>query len=159
MLRDFLRTVGAACIIAGASLYFIEGNTEKLASTSDTSKLTSELQALQSKLEKTEAELAKLQTATSVAETPTESSKSKAEESANDTSSEQVIKMVLLIETGMNSIDIADTLKNSKIIDDAAAFESYLKNSKLSGKIQIGKYDLDSSMATETIATIITSKK
>jgi len=159
MLRDFLRTVGAACIIAGASLYFIDGNTEKLEATPDTSKLTSELQVLQSKLEKTEVELAKLQTATSAAEKPTEDSDTKTEESVNKTSSEQVVKMVLLIETGMNSTDIADALKRSEIIDDAAAFESYLKNSKLSGKIQIGKYDLDSSMTTETIATIITGKK
>jgi len=156
LLRDFLRTIGAACIIAGATLFFINGNSTKLEDTSDVGKLKSELQVLQSKLEKTESELVKLQTATSAAKTPAKNTTSKAEEPIKESPPEEVVKMVLLIEPGMNSSDIVDAIERSGIIADSAAFESYLNKSKLSGKIQIGKYDLDSSMTIETIAAMIT---
>lgn len=157
MLRDFLRTIGSACIIAGAFLFLIDSNNEGLKEETDTSKLKSELQVLQTKLDRTEEELAHLQTATSVAGGENTELENTDEETENPT--ESIMKMVLIIEPGMNSTIVTDALERAGIIDDPTKFEAYLQKNNLAGKIQIGKYDLDSAMTHKTIAAIITAPK
>ena len=46
-------------------------------------------------------------------------------------------------------------LENAGIIEDAGAFDAYLTNNSLSGKIQIGESLVDSSMDFQTIAKIL----
>ena len=159
MLRDFLRTFGAACIIAGAFLFYIEVNSGRSADASDSGKLKAELQALQSKLDITEEELANLQIATSAAGNSVGNVDTELDDAEKETSSKQNMEMVLTIEQGMNSTTVVDTLVSSEIIDDPKTFAAYLQKNDLARKIQIGEYELDSSMAIETIAAIITGTK
>ena len=159
MFRDLLRTIGAACIIAGTVLYFMGTSDGKAKDDVNKDELHEEISILQETLNRTEEELAKLQLATSAAEKPTnedESSEGK-EVSETESSAPSLIKTLLHIEPGATSLSISDELERSGIIKHAKEFEDYLTTNKLSGKIQIGEYDLDSSMSVDNIATMITN--
>ncbi len=67
-----------------------------------------------------------------------------------------VFHYVLEIEQGMNSSDIADSLERNKIINDTKPFIDYLAEHDLSQTIQLGSYEIDSSMSIEEIASLIT---
>ena len=63
---------------------------------------------------------------------------------------------VLHIQSGMTSRDISISLEQAGIIQNKQDFEDYLTAQDLSGKIQIGQYELNSSMSLKEIAAIIT---
>ena len=157
MLRDLLRTIGAACIIAGTVLYFMgtpDGNAEDDANKDE---LHEEISILQDTLNRTEEELAKLQLATSVAETSANENGESEEASDPESSASPLVKTLLRIEPGATSADIAYQLERSGIIKHATEFENYLIKNELSGKLQIGEYDLNSSMSVKEIAKMITN--
>lgn len=157
MLQDILRTIGAACILTGAFLFF--SDTDEAVEKSDATKqeLQSQLATLQTKLADTQKELANLQTATSVAE----KSSAEVEDVSDDEELETkpLVKSVFTIQPGTDSSTVVQLLVRQGIINDKTDFETYLATNELSGKIQIGEYDLDSSMTIETIAKIITKAK
>lgn len=152
MIRDILRTLGAACILAGTFLYFIQPDKVSDTSKATTEQLQSELDALQTKLEATQKELAHLQTASSV-------------EQKNELNEEEKVevdptkKSTFTIPPGTDSATVARSLVDQGIINDTASFEIYLATNGLTGKIQIGEYDLDSTMTIEAIAKTITTPK
>ena len=123
--------------------------------------LHEEISILQDTLNRTEEELAKLQLATSAAETSANEdgdSESESEEASNpESSAPPLIKTLLHIEPGATSADIAYQLERSGIIKHATEFENYLIKNELSGKLQIGEYDLNSSMSVKEIAKMITN--
>ncbi|MFC0089559.1 endolytic transglycosylase MltG [Allobacillus sp. GCM10007491] len=82
-----------------------------------------------------------------------ESSTSDDSASSNE---KDVFHYVLEIEQGMNSSDIADSLERNKIINDRKPFIDYLAEHDLSQTIQLGSYEIDSSMSIEEIAKLIT---
>lgn len=172
MLRDILRTLGAGCIIAGAIIYFTDGGNSKADSTKDhnvetNEKLKTELQHLQSQLAETKDELARIQLASSTSNSPKEGTVNQnkgepdveEEPEKSSVSTELLIKTVLIIESGANSGSVANSLTRSGILNDSAEFETYLEKNGLSGRIQIGEYDLDSSMDMKMIANIITTSR
>ena len=69
------------------------------------------------------------------------------------------VQQVLTIEPGTNSTVVAAALESAGIIDDAGAFDAYLTNNNLSGKIQIGDHLVDSTMDFQTLAKSITTAK
>lgn len=71
----------------------------------------------------------------------------------------QVINYKLDIKPGMNTLAVAKELKENKIIEDEDAFHFYLASNDLSKRIQIGTYELNSSMTIEEIAKLITNTK
>lgn len=154
MLNNILRTIGAACIIAGAVLYFTNLTTNDTEIIAENKNLQTEIDSLQLLLQKTETELAKLQTVTTKAEKPADEQ----EQASTNDHEEEITKTVLLIKSGTTSKDVANQLEQSAIIEDANLFNTYLTENDLSGKVQIGEYHLDSSMSIETIANHITSK-
>lgn len=157
MLRDVLRIIGSACIIAGAALFFTSSNGDATNDETENGQLKKEVQALQTKLTRTEEELAKIQTASSAA--------SERPETTEDTTAnaesiiETIATSVITIKPGTNSTLIANSLESAGIIEDSGAFELYLEVNNLSGKIQIGQYELDSAMTLEEVAAIITKTK
>ncbi len=155
MLREFLRTIGAACLIAGAALYFINDIGEKTGDKVGGSELKEEITQLQTKLQRTEEELANLQQATSAA--AKSSTEDAVDEIQQETVNAPVVKTILFIEQGDNSTTVANDLARLGMINDTREFESYLAEKNLAGKIQVGEYDLDTSMTTEMIAALITS--
>jgi len=155
MIRDVLRTIGFGCILAGAIIYFTSDSKEPV--NAEVPQLQDELSKLKSELAKTKEELAIAQTASS-----TEKSTEKpVPETVETTAVEDIdrTKPILIIENGSNSTFVAASLESLGIIQDAAAFDTYLTDNGLSGKIQIGEYQLDSSMDFETIAKKITTRK
>lgn len=157
MLNSFLRTIGAACIIAGAVLYFTNLQTDDAEIIAENKNLHSELDSLRSLLQETEAELANLQTLTANAEKSADELQNEQEQEGAGDHEDAITKTVLLIEPGTTSKDVANALEQSAIIHDADEFNSYLTEHDLSGKVQIGEYNLDSSMSIETIAKHITT--
>lgn len=71
----------------------------------------------------------------------------------------QVINYTLDIMPGTNTLAVAKELKENKIIEDEDAFHFYLASNDLSKRIQIGTYELNSSMSIEEIAKLITNTK
>ena len=73
-----------------------------------------------------------------------------------DESGENVYHYVLQIESGMNSSDIADLLESNQVIEDASSLIEYLQENDLSQTIQLGSYEVTSTMSIEEIAQMIT---
>ncbi|WP_322555616.1 hypothetical protein [Sporosarcina beigongshangi] len=148
MMRDILRTLGASCILAGGILYFTPDNQE--AANPDALQFKEEISKLKSELAKTKEELAIAQTKSS-----TEKTDDKVEPEVVE-GDEDLNEQILIIESGSTSTLVAATLESLGIIQDAKAFDDYLSDNGLAGKIQIGEYQLDSSMDLQTIAKKIT---
>ncbi|QAS54185.1 endolytic transglycosylase MltG [Halobacillus litoralis] len=62
------------------------------------------------------------------------------------------------IVSGTNSTEISQKLQQANIIDDANAFETFMKENDYSRFIQIGQATLNSGMTHQEIAEAITSK-
>ncbi|WP_399632756.1 hypothetical protein [Sporosarcina sp. SG10008] len=162
MIREILRAVGIGCILAAGILYFTIDS--KVPSDNDTQQLQANVEKLQSELAKTKELLATAQTTSSVKEnvpkTDAEKAVSKKDDAAKSTpSSDAIVKTILTIENGSNSTVVSATLEELGIIENAAIFESYLEEYNLTGKIQIGEHQVDSSMNFKTIAKEITTVK
>lgn len=149
MMKTVLRTIGIGCILAGGIVYFTNDLNEVVGN-SEVQQLQDEVNGLKSELANTKKELAIAQTSSS-----TEKNVPKKDEKAN----EPAAKPSLIIESGSNSTIVAKSLENLGVIQDAAAFDTYLADNELSGKIQIGEYQLDASMDFQAIAQIITKDK
>ncbi|WP_342505194.1 hypothetical protein [Sporosarcina sp. FSL K6-2383] len=148
MMRDILRTLGASCILAGGILYFTTDNPE--VSNPDVLQFQEEVNKLKSELAKTKEELAIAQT---------KSSAEKSDVKAEPEVIEDVVESILIIEGGSTSTVVATSLEGLGIIQDAKAFDDYLTDRELTGKIQIGEYLLNSSMDFQTISKKITKVK
>ena len=61
-------------------------------------------------------------------------------------------KIILTIEAGSNSKRLRKGSRGPVVIDNAREFENYLLDKGLSGRIQIGEHEVDSTMDFETIA-------
>ncbi|MEK4715279.1 hypothetical protein [Sporosarcina sp. FSL K6-5500] len=162
MIREILRAVGIGCILAAGILYFTIDS--KVPSDNDTQQLQANVEKLQSELAKTKELLATAQTTSSVKEnvpkTDAEKAVSKEDDAAkSNPSSDSIVKTILTIENGSNSTVVSATLEELGIIENAAIFESYLEEYNLTGKIQIGEHQVDSSMNFKTIAKEITTVK
>ena len=147
MMRDVLRMIGFGCILAGGILYFTEGSQD--VDVNEVQQLQDEVIKLKSVIAKTNKELAIAQTTSS-----TEKNSPKEDDKTEDNGNS-----ILIIEPGSNSTDVSKALNSLGILQDAAAFDAYLADNGLSGKIQIGEHHLDSSMDFETIAKKITTVK
>lgn len=162
MIREILRAIGIGCIIAAGILYFIADS--KVPSGNDTHQLQANVEKLQSELAKTKELLATAQTTSSVKESiPTTDAEKDAENKEDlvesKPSPDTTLKTMLTIENGSNSTVVSATLEELGIIENAGTFESYLEENNLTGKIQIGEHQVDSSMNFKTIAKEITTVK
>ena len=159
MIRDILRTIGTGCILAGGILYFTNGS--DLDSNANKQSMQDEVKKLQNELAKAKEELAIAQTASSVeSKKVNDDNKQDGSLAKNDPSSSNVIiKHVLTIDPGSNSTIVSATLERMGVIKNAAEFDTYLADNGLSGRIQIGEHEVDSSMDYSSIAKIITTNK
>jgi len=65
----------------------------------------------------------------------------------------------LTVKSGMDSIQIAKILENNDIVDNGDSFEQFLTKRDWTRSIQVGTYNLNSTMSYEEIGRIITKKK
>jgi hypothetical protein len=77
------------------------------------------------------------------------------QEGADDNTADRK-KITLTVSSGMTPLEIADELESSGIIRNSSDLNSYLTNSGLADKIQIGEYELHSEMTLEEISTLLT---
>lgn len=164
MMKEILRATGIGCILAGGIIHF----TTPSVSPSSTQNEQMQLEELQTELERVKKELAIAQTITSSEKvTPPSnpvSSEAKDEDEAKTEGKQQnapesITKIILTIEPGSNSKTVADKLERAGVIGSAKSLESYLIENGLSGLIQIGEYEVDTTMDLKTIASIITKTK
>lgn len=163
MIKNSIRTLGIALFLAGGIVYIVQ-NASPEAKMENGSEKAREMQQIKEELAATKEELAKLQAATSASGFPVSQEKTSDKpetksDAQNGTTSTTVTKTLLIIQQGMNSSQVAKTLELSGIIQDAKVFEQYLADHKMTGKIQIGEYEVDSSMSIETLAKIVTRSK
>lgn len=163
MIRDILRAGGIGCLLAGGILYFTVDS--KIPSDEDTQQLQADVENLQIELAKTKELLATAQTTSSVIENAPKTGKEKAGGKEDDvtennsSSSDTILKTILTIENGSNSTVVSANLERLGIIEKAAIFELYLEDNNLTGKIQIGEHQVDSSMNFKAISKEITTIK
>lgn len=162
MIRDILRAVGIGCLLAAGILYFTIDS--KVPSDENTLQLQANVEKLQSELAKTKELLASAQTTSSVKENTPKANAENAggkedDVTENPPTSATNLKSILTIEYGSNSTVVSANLERLGIIKNAAIFESYLEDNNLTGKIQIGEHQVDSSMNFKTIAKEITTVK
>lgn len=155
-MNKTLRNIGIGLFLAGAA-FQIEEFVEKedIASTSaitndayeqaqqELTDVKNQLAALQLDLNKAQQSQTKEPKNTDVTEktaetTPTEAS------------------MTLSIQIGMTSSEISTKLEDAGIILNRVDMDNYLSDQGLAGRIQIGNYELNSSMSLKQIAETIT---
>ncbi len=159
MIRDSLRIIGAACILAGGILYFTTDSESPI--NAETVQLQGKVKKLQSELSKTKEALGIAQTASMLKESATETTDEKADKKDNNLteSNAPITTTILTIEPGSNSTVASASLERLGIIESAALFDTFLNDNGLTGKIQIGEHKVDSSMNFQTIARVITTVK
>jgi hypothetical protein len=67
-----------------------------------------------------------------------------------------IVTYTIKVKTNMTTTEIADSLANEKIIDDAAEFEAYMNDHDFSKKIQIGEFVVTNNMKYRQLANTLT---
>lgn len=151
-----IRNIGIGLFLAGAAFQieeFVE--TEDITSTStitDESYNQAQQELIDVKKQLAELQLdlnnaQQAQTNTSEETVPTETT---AEHSQSEAS------MTLSIQLGMTSSEISAKLEDANIILNKVDLNNYLSDQGLAGRIQVGNYELNSSMSLKQIAETIT---
>lgn len=170
MMKDLLRILGSAAIIAGIALYFIP-TTEEITSEKA---LQEEIVTLKEKITSSEELIATLQASIATNEDKAQEEQPKVEapeskqednvakeqesvESTSDNKPNSPTKE-FSIKPGADSIQVSQELQDAKIIKDAAQFQTDLETEDRSANIQIGNYELSPAMTHKEIIKIITAK-
>lgn len=156
MIRRLLQIFGIAFLTAGAVLYF----TQHPFSSEDKANVSKDTEISELKQQLAEVKMA-LADAQQSSEQKRESVKTDGAAAEKPESEKQnpVIKTILTLLPGDTSRDASDTLEKSGIIKSASEFEAYLTKQELSGKMQIGQHEVDSSMDFAALAKELTTVK
>ena len=155
-MNKTIRNIGIGLFIAGAAFQIEETiQQEDIISTATTTddaykQAQQELTEVKKQLAELQLDLKTAQQAQTVA----------TEESVDsETTTEQapaVASMSLSIEVGMTSSEISAQIEDAGIILNKVDLDNYLSDQGLAGRIQVGKYELNSSMSLKQIAETIT---
>lgn len=153
MIRQLLQLIGVGCLTAGAVLFF----TSATISSEDKDSVNQDkaIAELNQELATVKAALADAQKATKADDKTTVSTQKSDESEKKDS----FTKMILTLSSGDTSKDASDSLEKSGIIKSATEFEGYLTKNGLSGKMQIGQHEVDSSMNFADLAKELTTVK
>ncbi|MEZ7170939.1 hypothetical protein [Sporosarcina sp. OR05] len=152
-MKDVFRSIGIGCILAAGILYF----TQDASTQADDSSYKDNLKAVTAELERVKKELAIAQTNSMADQQQSKASTNKKDDSKPNDPVQQITKTILTIEQGSTSTSVANKLVRAGIIENKNELEHYLNQNKLSGRIQIGEYEVDSSMDIPQIAKLITN--
>ncbi len=164
MNMSAIRAFGIALFLVGALLALAARFDLNLGLPSKASLNTENVEQLQKKLEQANKEIALLKEQakqapketnqkTDTPKTTTNDNHKSADEPANDTT------MSLQIYSGITPYIVAQKLEDGGIIDNSVEMELILANPKYARSLQIGSYEINSSMSLEEIAKLITGKK
>ena len=166
MNKSAIRAFGIAIFLVGALLSLADRLDLNIGLPTVASSNDKDVEELQKKLEQATKEIATLK-ANSTKETGNEN---KQQENTTDTSTEDKridstpnadneVTMTLQIYSGITPYIVAQKLEDGGIITNSVEMELLLANAKYARSLQIGSYEVNSSMSLEEIAKLITGKK
>ncbi len=156
-MSSMIRGLGIGLFTAGILFTFIStSNSKDVRNTAPNGYelvKSEELKSLQAELSTSKEQLAQIQL--DLEAISKENKTDEQVEEVDEPSSDQV-KTVLIIRSGMTSTDVSSILEQTNIIKNRKDFDQYLEDKSLSEGIQIGTYELTSTMTISEIANLIT---
>ncbi|MER2172351.1 MAG: hypothetical protein ABS938_17170, partial [Psychrobacillus psychrodurans] len=141
--------------LAGAA-FQIEEIVEKEEITSTSTITEDDYEQAQQELTEVKKQLAELQLDLNTAQQDQTNATDKVVETATTEQTPTVASMTLSVEVGMASSEISAQLAEAGIILNKVDMDNYLSDQGLAERIQIGNYELNSSMSLKQIAETIT---
>jgi len=160
MNNSAIRAFGIALFLVGALIALATRFDFSIGLPTKASTNGEQVMELQKKLAQANQEIASLKE--QIKQAPKENTeKPKPSESINKSvdSSNNTATMTLQIYSGMAPYTVAKKLEDGGIIDNSVEMELLLANAKYARSLQIGSYEVSSSMSLEEIARLITGKK
>lgn len=165
MNASSIRAFGIALFLVGALLSISERFDLNIGLVTNTASSDKEVVTLQKQLEEAKKEITTLKeqlskktpTETTSANQPTNNGTSDAEKPTKESGETQT--MTLQIYSGITPYVVAQKLEEGKIISNSVEMELLLANPKYSRSLQIGSYEVNSSMSNDEIAKLITGKR
>ncbi|SOC36234.1 MltG/YceG/YrrL family protein [Ureibacillus acetophenoni] len=166
MSRSSIRAFGIACFLIGASMLLINKFGEAESESFNQTEYEQKITKLEQQLENANEQISLLEQTKELNNTNKETSTnsqvepSKTEKKLEETKpSSNIIEATLHIYSGLTAYDIGKKLEDLGIVKNGLEMELYLAKPEYAKTIQIGQFDLNSSMSIEEIANIITGKK
>lgn len=172
MNKSAIRAFGIALFLVGALLSVAERFDLNIGLPTVASSTNQKVEELQKKLTEATNELTALKAQSPIDTTPEKTQEEKptdttadSEQAANDsdsgstTDSSNEVTMTLQIYSGITPYIVAQKLEDGGIIPNSVEMELLLANAKYARSLQIGSYEVNSSMTLEQIAKLITGKK
>ena len=165
MNKSAIRAFGIALFLVGALLALAGRFDLNIGLPTKASKNTEHVEELQKKLEQANKEVALLKEQVKVKQAPkentqkTDAPKKPANDKQESASEGNVTTMTLQIYNGMEPYTVAQKLEDGGVIENSVEMELLLANPKYARSLQIGSYEVNSSMSLEEIAKLITGKK
>lgn len=164
MNKSAIRAFGIALFLIGALLALAARFDLNIGLPTKASTNSEHVEELQKKLEQANKEIALLKEQAKQApkennqKTDAPEIKAKDNHKKADTPT-NATTMTLQIYSGITPYIVAQKLEDGGIIENSVEMELLLANPKYSRSLQIGSYDVNSSMSLEEIAKLITGKK
>ncbi|WP_054768294.1 hypothetical protein [Lysinibacillus parviboronicapiens] len=164
MNKSAIRAFGIALFLIGALLALADRFDMNIGLPTVNSSTDKDVEALQKKLEMANKELASFkkqatqQTATKDSQDDDTPNETHEVDKETDTPSDKTT-MTLQIYSGITPYIVAQKLEDGGIIENSVEMELLLANAKYARSLQIGAYEVNSSMSLEEIAKLITGKK
>ena len=155
-MNKTIRNIGIGLFLAGAA-FQIEEIVEKDSISSTATTTDEAYKQAQQELTEVKKQLAELQLDLNAAQqvqtvAPNETAETETPEEQAPTAA----SMTLSIEVGMTSSEISEKLADAGIILNKVDMDNYLSDQGLAGRVQVGNYELNSSMSLKQIAETIT---
>ncbi|WP_155591558.1 hypothetical protein [Lysinibacillus cavernae] len=158
MNKSAIRAFGIAIFLVGALLALAHRFDVNIGLPTQESSNQDHVEELQNKLKQANKEIASLKKQLNQIHTEETSTTASSEQPVEETSSDATT-MTLQIYSGITPYIVAQKLEDGGIITNSVEMELLLANAKYARSLQIGSYEVDSSMTLEEIAKLITGKK
>lgn len=167
-MKKTLRGIGIGLFLAGAAFTMIQQFDEPT-SQEKASTYEKQITDLEQQLAKAQAKLPNIETSLAIINTPEEE-----QEPTNNTKKQQVTEQLdnmepsseenvahgtILIYEGVTLYDVGKQAEDAGIIENGRELELYLSKPEYARSLQIGQFDLHSTMTLEQMAKTLTGKK
>ena len=159
MNKSAIRAFGIAIFLVGALLALSSRFDVNIGLPTKEAGNQQQVEQLQDKLNKANQEIASLKEQLKPVHTTEETSTTNSDEQAVEETNGNVTTMTLQLYSGITPYIVAQKLEDGGIITNSVEMELLLANAKYARSLQIGSYEVNSSMSLEEIAKLITGKK
>ncbi|PIJ96989.1 hypothetical protein [Lysinibacillus sphaericus] len=160
MNTSSIRSFGLAIFLVGALLALASRFDVNIGLPEKDSSNQQQVEELQNKLHQANQEIATLKKQVKQVHTTEETTTAvSSEPSVKEDTNADGTTMTLQIYSGITPYIVAQKLEDGGIIPNSVEMELLLANAKYARSLQIGSYEVNSSMSLEEIAKLITGKK